>query len=636
MNRLAIVVALILIGVVGEQLLLSFQFWTGLALFFVVGTAAHFISRHALARQKPSPTPENTRPKGYLIWIFIGATGLLLPLLRWGKVSPVWLHVDAVAYVLFSLLPALRIAGREGVAERWRKRWPLGLLLLLAVVVGGYSLDRIPIAVHGDEGEMGCRAREILRGEVKDLFLPYEWYSIPNFFFAVAALGLYIFGDNLFGLRMHVLLLGLGAVFFTYLAAERLWGRRSACFTSLVLIGNHYFIHLMRCAVGYTQATFLTAAVFYCFVRVYDNRRRTGGYAWIHLAGVLMGLGGLSYQANHILPPLWGLSFLFLWVGRQISWRVLLRAVVGAYAALLLIISPLLLLSLGGDMPFRDRSEQVIIWSENNMRHLDGHYHANGDDFRIWQEQFKRALLAPTVYLDTSIQYHGPSPILSTLGACLFMIGVVMACWSVRHVREVFALLWVVPILVVGAALTVDAPFYPRIAGVVPMLALLVGRTLDRLVTPRSAEDSQTTRGARAGVIAITLGMIVLTNLHLYFQTYRSDRTFHYPVTAMARCIAEHGPETITYFVVPPEFYFRIGTIRFLAPSRRGHDVTNPAATIPLLSHESIKPLLFIIGRHHIDAIEQVRQRYPNAQTTHHFNPDGTYLFTSALVPPNL
>jgi hypothetical protein len=635
MNWLAAVVALILIGVVGEELLLSFQFWWALGLFLAVGTAAHFISRHALARQEPPPVPQQTHPQGYLIWVLIALTGLLLPVFRLGRVPLVWLHLDAAAYVVFSLLPALQIAGREGAMERWRKRWPLALLVLLGLAVGGYLLDQIPISVHGDEGEMGCRAREVLRGQVHDLFAPGVWYSIPNFFFGVAALGLYVFGDNLFGLRMHVLVLGLGALFFTYLAAERLWGRRSACFVSLVLIGNHYFIHLMRCGVGYTQTTFLAAAVFYCFVRIYDDRHQPGNHAWIQLGGVLMGLGGLSYQANHILPMLWCLLFLFLWIMRQVNWRLFLRALLGAYASLLLMISPLLLIpGDGGETTFLDRSQQVMLWSNGSMRHLDTVYHTDGNRLRIWQEQFKRALFAPTVYTDTSVQYRGPSPLLDPVGAGLFMIGVVMACWSLFHVREAFAILWIVPILVVGAALTVDAPFYPRIAGVVPMLALVVGRTLDRLLTPQTPEQNKLAWGARIGVSSITLGVILLIHLHLYFQTYRPDRSIHYPVTAMARCIVEHGRETTTFFVVPPEFYFGIGTIRFLAPDYRGHDVADPALTIPRLRSEPITPILFIIGVHHTAAIKLVRQRYPDAKFTNHFNPDGVYLFTSALVPP--
>ncbi|MFH1743207.1 MAG: glycosyltransferase family 39 protein [bacterium] len=625
-------VCVILIGLLGEKLLLSTWIWSGLGLFLVAGTAGHFLSRRALDESEPEPELKESRPIGWPIWVFIALTALFLPSLRLLKVSPFWIHLDALAYVLLSLVPALRIACRGGMGERWRNRWPLIPLFLLAIVVGGYALDRIPVTVHGDEGEMGCWAREILRGHVKDLFAPGAWYAIPNFFFGLGAFGMFLFGDNLFGLRMHVFLLGLGAFFFTYLAAEKLWGRRCACFASLVLIGNSYFIHLMRCAVGYTQATFFTSVVFYCFARVYADRRKPGTFAWIHLGGAFMGLGMLSYQANHILPLLWGLLCVFVWAMRRVDWKLGLRAVLGAYAALFFMISPLLILSRVGELPFRNRSEQVVAWSENSMRHLESVYHTGGNRIRIWQEQFKRALLAPTVYPDKSLQYGGPGPILDPVGAGLFMLGVVMACWSVRRVREMFAVLCILPILVLGAALTADAPFYPRIAGVVPMLALVVGRTLDRLLGSVGDSVGRVLRGVYTGVAVVVLAAIVLTNLHLYFQTYRSDRSMHYPVTLMARCIAEQPPETYTYFMVPPEFYLGIGPIRFLAVDRKGEDVTNPAAVIARLPANPGHPILFIVGRHHLNATEQIRQRYPAAKIEEHIHPDGIHMFTSVLV----
>jgi 4-amino-4-deoxy-L-arabinose transferase-like glycosyltransferase len=423
-------------------------------------------------------------------------------------------------------------------------------------------------------------------------------------------------------------------LFFTWLAAERLWGHRAAWIASIILAVNHYFIHLMRCGVGYTQATFFGSVVFYCFVRAYDDRKRSRVYPWIHLGGVFMGLSLLSYQANHILPPLWGLLFLFVWAVRRIDWRLFLKGIAGAYAAMILMVSPLLLLHGIAVLPFRNRSQQVVIFSDEAMRHLESVYHTNGNRRIILQQQLKRALLAPVVYPDKSLQYGGPKPMLDPVAAGLLMLGVVIACCSIRHPREMFPLLWIVSLLTVGAALTVDAPFYPRIAGVVPMLALLAGRTLDRLTRFPGGVRSRLVRGVQIGAVLVVLGVIAFHNVRTYFWEYRPDRSMHYAVTLMAHRIAEQSPETFTYFMVPPQFYFNMGTIRLIAGDHPGMDVEEPSAIIPSLPLNPERPLLFIVGLHRLEAVAMIQARYPNAQVTEHRNPDGTHLFTSVLVSP--
>jgi len=635
MKRFLLSLCLVPLGYAGVWLLLSHHFVWGLLVFLVCGIAGHFLTREIFSycSEEAESTPLTwPRWAHWAVWGLVAATGLILPILRLWKAQPSWIHLDAALFLLLSLIPALRIVLRPGVKERWAQRWPMILVLLSAAVLGGYALERIPMTVHGDEGEMGCWAREILRGEGVDLFAPGRWYAIPNLFFGLGAFGMFLFGDNLFGLRMHVLCLGLCALFFAYLAAERLWGRRAACIASVILAANPYFIHLMRCGVGYTQATFFGSVVFYCFVRAYDDRKRFGAYLWIHLGGVFLGLSLLSYQANHILPPLWGLSFLFAWVVRRIDWRLFLKGILGAYTAMLLVISPLLLLGGIAHLPFRDRSQQVVIFSDGAMRHLESVYHTNGDRRIILHEQIKRGLLAPVVYPDKSLQYGGPKPILDPVAGGLLMLGVVIVCCSILHAREVFPLLWVLSLLTVGAALTIDAPFYPRIAGVVPVLALLAGRTLDRLTRLPGEIRSRLVRGVQIGAVAVVLGVIVFHNIRTYFWEYRPDRSMHYCVTAMARCISEQSPETFTYFMVPPQFYFNMGTIRLIAGDHPGMDVENPSAIISGLPSNPERPLLFIVGVQHPDAVAMIRERYPNAQVTEHRNRDGTHLFTSVLV----
>lgn len=167
------------------------------------------------------------------------------------------------------------------------------------------------------------------------------------------------------------------------------------------------------------------------------------------------------------------------------------------------------------------------------------------------------------------------------------------------------------------------------------MLALIAGRTLDRLLSPEEPSREKMERGPRIGVAALVLTAIFATNLHLYFRMYHAEWSSHYTLTAMAREIAEQEPGTVIYFVAPPKFYFDVGTIRFLAPNQRGIDVENPRDLIPRLPEKSIRPLLFIVSEGHRDAVPLIRDKFPKGRIENHFRRDGVHIFTSIHVRAN-
>lgn len=80
-------------------------------------------------------------------------------------------------------------------------------LLVAAIVAVAFALRfvnlaTVPLDVHGDFASTGLVAREILQGQVAGV-VATAWYDEPVIAFAQAALTMWIFGDNLFGMNME-------------------------------------------------------------------------------------------------------------------------------------------------------------------------------------------------------------------------------------------------------------------------------------------------------------------------------------------------------------------------------------------------------------------------------------------------
>ncbi len=71
--------------------------------------------------------------------------------------------------------------------------------------------------------------------------------------------------------------------------------------------------------------------------------------------------------------------------------------------------------------------------------------------------------------------------------------------------------------------------------------------------------------------------------------------------------------------------YFSHGTIPFLAPEKRGHDIVEPLGGPTDFALD--EPALFIFLPERLDELEFVRQRYPGGNYLEFFSDEGVLLF---------
>jgi len=626
------------LGAAAQYFILRHQILTGLLLYLLGGALLSFGCRRERLPQpgdRGAINPSDSVQKKALLQLILVLLGLAAAGMAmawvWSGSRPDSAHPRHLTYALFSWLVflffgffafGLRLWNDIRLETRWSLA-PLLALMGLSLTLGLFRLTAVPFTVHGDEGMVGLHARQILEGKI-DTFFSTSWYAIPQFFFAVPAGGLYLLGDNLLGLRASAVCVGTLSVIPFYFLVRGWWGPKSALFATLALITNHWFIHLLHCGVNYVQVSFFTTTLLAVWAYAHHHQSLSACVG----AGLVMGLGLMSYQANHLLPFLWIVSQAWACLLHRPPARWLVASTGVPLGVAALVLAPLLVhdyTRTGQTGMFQNRAQGVVAWTPDNLRHLDLVYHADGDTSWIFRRQMERAFLSPILYSDTSMQYNGQAPFLDPVMAVLFMLGAVTAAFRFYDIRWSLPAGWIVGILLAGGVLTVDAPFFPRLAGAAALLFLPVAGVMSLGL----GED----RISLKSIPVLILAMAVLAaggiNLRHYFVTYArtiDPASIHYAQTGLAYAVKERDPAEYAYVFRGPHFSFGSGTVQFLAKGHRGGDIDH------LPDSQISNRFYFVVEESQSKWLPALKERFPGYTIREYKNPQGLRLFTT-LTP---
>lgn len=556
------VVALLLAG--GAQAIVQTQPSIGTAGF----VAAILLIAFARSPDEPAP-PRGPRIvdewPAFPFWGLVAAGVLCCAasgIAAFFQAGPITTQVPWALGLLLLIGASLSLYRRADLRRRPDSRTLLVLtaLLLLSALLFAWHLATMPPEVHGDDAEVGLDAIRILQARPFNLF-GSGWFGLPRFHAAPTALSLKIFGINLLGLRATSAILGTATVLVLFALARRLWGFEIAVLASLVLVSQRFFIHLSRTGYHYIDTPFVSVLALWLFVRVWQERK-LGSLVW---CGIVLGLGVQTYFASRLVPVLLAVTFL-LWISsdrEKRSWsQVACFGLIGLIA--LATAAP----AIGYFSHHLDelwgRTSETSVFSAGARAHLSYGY---GTDslLKILLIQARAAVELFNVVGDNSLQYGYAKPLLEPVSGVLFILGIGLAIGSIRRRRNQLLLLWTVVPFVAGAVLTIDTPFFPRISGLIPFVALLIAVGLHHLLaTIRSALPESTGRRLAATAAVIAMATVFLNNVQSYFRDYAPQHR-HSPAVEISRWILDNAAGKTTYMVGgAPRFYIHHGTITFM------------------------------------------------------------------------
>jgi 4-amino-4-deoxy-L-arabinose transferase-like glycosyltransferase len=356
------------------------------------------------------------------------------------------------------------------------KKSHLILLLLLILLVGfafrTFQLTEIPPGLTHDEANHGREALGILDG-VLLFYFPLNYGSEPLYSYT-AALSMWLFGEGLFALRLVNVVFGLAAIVMTYLWANRAFDRKTAVLTAALMTVSFWPIASSREALRVGMLPFFTTAAVYFFWRILETTKessRKGAKAqskekansedessfiphpssfpiWHTIAfGISIAFTLHIYLAARVAWLMFPLFLLYLLlIHRNIFKQTWKPVLVGLILAGLLVIPMFVYLRLHPEALTR-------------LDMLDGPLLAlTSGNIRPILKNVSEALLAFVWpgYGDKFLAYNIPGrPVLNSITAVFFIIGLIISIWRWKQPNYAFLLLWfgvgIIPSLITGA-----------------------------------------------------------------------------------------------------------------------------------------------------------------------------------------
>ncbi|MDQ5858089.1 MAG: PA14 domain-containing protein, partial [Acidobacteriota bacterium] len=565
--------------------------------------------------------------------------------------------------------------------------------------------------MHGDEGEVGLDALKILEGNHVSPFLS-GWFGQPNFYYWSVALGMKAFGTGLAGLRAFSALSGALMILPFYFLVRRWFGVRTAIVASVLLAISDVTVHFSRQEFSNITTPLLLVTGFLFFFRGLSDGRTLNfvlaGYAHmfsmyfylggrltpILLAAFLIYLFGLmpvvraldSYrEIRRSVPGVTRRQAASRAFGRETD-RLLpyLKSHVPVYVlSCFCFAAPWLVYYADNRELWSARVREKLIFNQpERMRTQYGATHdplyvglavPKTDDAlpfpvtftkspasvklaqdgfwpRVVWRQVQTTLSILTHRFDASSVYtFTGEPVAKPTEAALIILGIAWALWRWRDTRMALLSIWFWSTVLVGGALTIDAPYMARLIGIVPVLALFAAIPVSRLAA--AAADFVATRvpppfGKRLGeAVSATallglLAFLTWQNYTDYFRRYLALRPFQ-EATGQALFVRQVREQALAERRPPPKFYslgahhvyWGYGVNRFLNYGTPGQDMANPSNELPVV--DDGRDVVFMVWPVNKQYLPVIKAYYPEGVETpfHYGPPDSTSpLFLSYRV----
>jgi len=510
--------------------------------------------------------------------------------------------VGLVCFILSQIL-SYKTSHPEAEASprfQWQNWFVLALILGVGFWLRYYQIATIPDDFHGDMASHGWVARDFLLGIQHDIF-GFGWTATPTIGFLPAFLTMAVFGNNIYGLQMAAVIGGVLSLFAIYLLSWRLFNnhRLAALATALVAI-NIAHIHFSR-IFNMDPWPLSNFAIFFLIDGLKARRPASFG-----LAGVLIGFSMLMYTSGRALPfiILVFLVYAFFFQRHWITQNK--RGFVLLIAGFLIAMGPALVFYLIHWDLFISRSREVFLFSQGVMNHLLNKYNTDST-WTVLVTQIKLSLLMFNQAGDTSSQFGYPHPMFNSLVSPLILLGLGFALRRWKEAGMIFVLIWLVTITILGSVLTIDAPFWPRLIGIVPAAALLIAIALEQIL-----ELGRKVFGAQAVVyltafIVIFLATVGYLNWNEYYLSVKDSGS---PSTVIGRYIGRL-PDDVTACGIISGNQLTVRETAFLAWPRKLVDIQLDAPDSELDKCTG-SSLVWVLSPENLGRLDAIRARWPN------------------------
>ncbi len=542
---------------------------------------------------------------------------------------------------------------------RWeRLDWLIALgLMLVALALRVYLLDRHLPAMHGDEGEMGVLARLALYGPGGDRgpnplhYFRTAFLDHPNLFHYVQAIGLWVFGDSEWGLKMASVVFGAFCAPLAFAAGRIGWGRTSGIVAGWLLAVSHLNIQFSRIALNNIHSVWFAALFFVLLMIVYaggkirSERRETatdGTADTPHffpdarltifiLIGLVVGLSQYFYYGSRLIAVLAVPLLLMLWRERRAAPLYILAAGASSIMAFL----PMIDFYIKDFAPFLNRMRGVSVLKQEGIMHVLGPDAIWPNDLpTLLREQIERNVSFFVRAGDASAFYIREIPGFDMITVVLFWLGIGLLFGRWRHFPNRMMAWWFVIGLFLGGVVTNDAPNSPRLLIVALAVYFIASIPFQYLFDAIQSLWPSLHRRTPQALVAILCAVTLYLNFDLYFVQFARINPM-LPLTEIATAMEDHGKSERVYLLGDPVLYAEHGVPRFIAKDVPRNNLLN-LGDLPTLAADAMaagQGVYLIVLTPRLADLPAIMQMFPDGLREEHYDHLNRLLFVSYQIP---
>lgn len=511
-------------------------------------------------------------------------------------------------------------------------------VLLVAIIPRAWSLSTYAWSMSGDEGTFAVTARSTLEGAIRNPFSSGPW-GYPSLLFIVQGWFIDLFGGSVGSARALSALFGVCSVVTVWLLIRDHFSRNIALLAALFCASLNLHVYWSRDAQNASAPMFFLPLAILLLDRGLIGGSRTSSVG----AGLIIALAQFFHPSNRLLLPMAIAYLIYALIlvsrdKREISlqsWGSTLANAGWLTAAIVIGHLPLIAYFEAHRHEFWSRTNEVSVFASG---WLDREQIITGDSaLEIMARQIWNAIMFP-FSTEPHGHYRPGSPLVGWPLVIFVAIGLALATvWLLRRRYFGIALgFWVVTI---GLGFTDGPPMTNRYTAAAPFLAMLgaVGLWAAGRVIVLYWRVPVRYLAPAVGTIAI---LIAIWQFHFYFQDPNQVDLYSDANSQLANGVAREaeklGDGAVVYLAGAPRLtYSGFMNIAFIAPNAIGFDV-DPMWDLHQSPPQLVGPTLFAFIPERSNELEVVSSWFPDGSLTLHTSPDGSTLYLSYLVIPDV
>lgn len=336
----------------------------------------------------------------------------------------------------------------------------------MVVVLGGFlrlfRLESLPAGLHPDEARHGNDASSVLSGNIQ----PFFEGSGDALLSILQALSVALMGETMLALRIVPALIGILAVWMTYLAARNWFSHRVGIIAALLMATSPWAVQVSRLSLSAVLLTLLIPLLAWTIHKALTTNKA----AWYLVSGITLGVG-IYADIIFLISFLAVMSILmFAWFNYRDELVELKQPIIIMFLSMIVVLLPLIFFLFFEGAQYIDR----------------------GITSRISEDYTASAQELPDAITDTALMLHfngdrnylhnlRGQPQLNAFVGILLVLGTMLCVRRFKDIRYAALLALAIAMMIPSVLALDEAPHALLSAGAIPPLMIISAIGLSEL-----------------------------------------------------------------------------------------------------------------------------------------------------------